>query len=117
MLLFVVCIYLFVSFVTFQYSEFVEESEKRQSEKPEINGVYYMKQTISNACGTIALLHAVANNEDRLDIKSDSVLKRFLDLTRGLSPEERGKQLERNPVRINSLIFFYCCIDLIIQLK
>ena len=25
-----------------------------------------MKQTISNACGTIGLLHAVGNNQDRL---------------------------------------------------
>lgn len=30
--------------------------------------LYYMKQTIGNACGTIALLHAVANNRDALGI-------------------------------------------------
>lgn len=30
--------------------------------------LYYMKQTIGNACGTIALLHAVANNRQSLDL-------------------------------------------------
>jgi hypothetical protein len=29
---------------------------------------YYMKQTIGNACGTIAMLHALGNNLDRLTI-------------------------------------------------
>lgn len=28
--------------------------------------VYFMKQTIGNACGTIGLIHAVANNQDKL---------------------------------------------------
>jgi ubiquitin carboxyl-terminal hydrolase L3 len=29
---------------------------------------YYMKQTIGNACGTIAMLHAVGNNKERAGI-------------------------------------------------
>lgn len=29
-----------------------------------LEGPYYMKQTIQNACGTIAVLHAVLNNRD-----------------------------------------------------
>ena len=31
-------------------------------------GVYFMRQTISNACGTIGLLHAVGNNLDTLKL-------------------------------------------------
>jgi hypothetical protein len=29
---------------------------------------YYMKQTIGNACGTIAMLHAIGNNQQRAGI-------------------------------------------------
>lgn len=29
--------------------------------------VYFMRQTIGNACGTIGLIHAVANNQEHLE--------------------------------------------------
>lgn len=29
--------------------------------------MYFMKQTIGNSCGTIGLIHAVANNQDKLE--------------------------------------------------
>lgn len=32
------------------------------------NGVYFMKQTIGNACGTIGTLHAIANTQDKVTI-------------------------------------------------
>lgn len=32
------------------------------------SGVFYMKQTIGNACGTIGLLHSLANNRQTLKI-------------------------------------------------
>lgn len=32
----------------------------------EDSGVYFLKQTASNSCGTIAVLHAVANNKGKL---------------------------------------------------
>ncbi len=28
---------------------------------------YFIKQTIRNACGTIALVHALANNKDKIE--------------------------------------------------
>ena len=31
-------------------------------------GVFFMRQTIGNACGTIGLLHSISNNKDRLDL-------------------------------------------------
>ena len=37
---------------------------KSQGYKPDPS-VYFMKQTISNACGTIGALHAIANNQDK----------------------------------------------------
>ena len=56
------------------------------------DSVYYMKQTISNACGTVAMIHSVAN---KIDLESGH-LKDFLEVTKEQSPEERAKQLEEN---------------------
>ena len=57
--------------------------------------MYYAKQTISNACGTVAMIHSVANNLDSITLE-DGILKNFLDATKTSSPEERAKQLEEN---------------------
>ena len=37
---------------------------------PQIVGkeVYFMKQTVGNACGTVGLLHSLANNLDRITL-------------------------------------------------
>ncbi|XP_011843366.1 PREDICTED: ubiquitin carboxyl-terminal hydrolase isozyme L1 isoform X2 [Mandrillus leucophaeus] len=45
--------------------------------------VYFMKQTIGNSCGTIGLIHAVANNQDKLGFEK-------------MSPEDRAKCFEKN---------------------
>ncbi|XP_030595336.1 ubiquitin carboxyl-terminal hydrolase isozyme L1 isoform X2 [Archocentrus centrarchus] len=57
---------------------------------------YFLKQTAVNSCGTIALLHAVANNKDKMTFDSASALKKFLDETANMSPDDRAKQLEKN---------------------
>jgi ubiquitin carboxyl-terminal hydrolase L3 len=56
-----------------------------------------MKQTIGNACGTIGLLHCVANSKDRLNLKAGSFLEQFLESTSSMTPEARGKHLEEPP--------------------
>lgn len=53
-----------------------------------------MKQTISNACGTVAMIHAVANNTDSIQLKEGSFLKKFLSETSNKTPEERAVALE-----------------------
>ncbi len=36
--------------------------------KPENKDVYFCKQFIGNACGTIGLIHAVCNNADSIEL-------------------------------------------------
>lgn len=70
-----------------------------------------MKQTIGNACGTIALLHAVCNSVKppaaALEVARGSFLEKFLLATQPLSPEERGSYLERPPPGAPSLDAFH----------
>ncbi|KAJ1915733.1 hypothetical protein H4219_004150 [Mycoemilia scoparia] len=58
------------------------------------SSLWFTKQTISNACGTIALIHALANNQDNVNFTEDSALKRYFEKTKPLSPAERGQILE-----------------------
>lgn len=52
-----------------QYETFKqEEEEKLKDQRQEVSpDVYFIKQTIGNACGTIGLIHAVANNQGHLE--------------------------------------------------
>lgn len=52
-----------------QYETFRQEEEaKIKAQGQEVSSdVYFMKQTIGNACGTIGLIHAVANNQRHLE--------------------------------------------------
>ncbi|KAA0184896.1 hypothetical protein HAZT_HAZT002746 [Hyalella azteca] len=60
--------------------------------------LFYMKQYVGNACGAVALIHALANNAQRqaLIAWSDGPLKTFLEKTASMSPEERGHALEED---------------------
>ncbi|KAG0710492.1 Ubiquitin carboxyl-terminal hydrolase isozyme L3 [Chionoecetes opilio] len=78
-----------------------EDFKKKQEEEQEEAGasvpenVYFMKQFVGNACGTVALIHAVANNRDSIEL-SDGALKDFLVKTEAMGPEERGHALEED---------------------
>lgn len=58
--------------------------------------VFFMKQVIRNACGTIALLHAVGNNLDKIELCEDSPLKKYFISVDSMSPLERGQELSKN---------------------
>lgn len=58
--------------------------------------VYFLKQTVGNSCGTIALLHVVGNNKVHMTFNDGSTLKNFLDATAGMSIDERAKQFQEN---------------------
>jgi ubiquitin carboxyl-terminal hydrolase L3 len=68
----------------------IESCDQNKSE------VYFMRQTIGNACGTIALIHAIANNMDCIEFSPNSSLKSFIDLSKSLKPCEKAKLLETN---------------------
>ncbi len=57
-----------------------------------------MKQYASNACGTVAAFHAIANiSKYYLDlVGKDSYFEKFLENTKDLSPEERGEYFKKD---------------------
>ena len=53
----------------------------------------FIRQYVENACGPIALAHAVANTLEPVELDEDGFLARFLRATEGLDGDARGKQL------------------------
>ncbi|KAM3864721.1 ubiquitin carboxyl-terminal hydrolase isozyme L1-like [Diretmus argenteus] len=71
----------------------------RQQQANKVTGdseIYFLKQTVVNSCGTIALLHTVANNKSKMVFDSDSALNKFLDETADMASDDRAKHLEKN---------------------
>ncbi len=84
---------------------------KTQQEKLEKEGqslstsTYFVKQLVPNACGTIAVVHAIANNMSRIQLDStfsrlraltfpeEKALFKFITSTQDKSPLERGELL------------------------
>ena len=82
--------------VTEKYEEYrVLEEEKYKKDPQSIPAsTYYMTQTISNACGTVAIIHCIANTmDDQLELKEGPLRKLILE-TKGMTPLEKGKKLE-----------------------
>lgn len=64
------------------------------TEEADNKNMYFIKQTIGNACGTIGIIHSVLNNVERLELVGDKHLLKFLAATKEMSPEDRAKHLE-----------------------
>ncbi|XP_071698521.1 ubiquitin carboxyl-terminal hydrolase 3-like [Rutidosis leptorrhynchoides] len=60
------------------------------------DGVYFMRQTVGNACGTIGLLHAIGNIKSEIKLVEDSFLDRFYKFTANMDPMERALYLEND---------------------
>lgn len=75
-----------------------EEQEKLSAaagdQKPSHGDVYFTKQTVGNACGTVAVIHSVANNLERIPLTDDSFLRKFINETEQLEPTEKAEKLE-----------------------
>ncbi|KAM7272382.1 hypothetical protein ACFE04_027045 [Oxalis oulophora] len=52
--------------------------------------VYFMKQTVGNACGTIGLLHALGNATSHIKLSEGSFLDKFFKSTATMDPLERA---------------------------
>ncbi|XP_067890422.1 ubiquitin carboxyl-terminal hydrolase isozyme L3 isoform X2 [Heterodontus francisci] len=93
-----VCSILLLFPVTEKYEAFKQEQEaKIKAEGQKVDPqVYFIKQTINNACGTIGLIHALANNRNKLEFEANSAMKKFLNKSAPLSPEEKAKYLEKD---------------------
>lgn len=77
-----------------------EEFARVEQENIEKNGqvlspnVYFMKQTVGNACGTVGILHAIGNARSTLTIAPDSYLERMYAKTETMTPENIAADLE-----------------------
>lgn len=74
-----------------------DDAENPPSSQAAPSSLYFMKQTIGNACGTIGMLHALGNNTKELPIDAGSFLDTFFSTTIPMTPEERGAYLESPP--------------------
>lgn len=55
-----------ISFILLFPSPDREEEELVRSSSPKTEGVFFMRQLLDNACGTIAVIHSILNNKDIL---------------------------------------------------
>ncbi|KAJ2536051.1 Ubiquitin carboxyl-terminal hydrolase isozyme L3 [Coemansia sp. RSA 1933] len=74
--------------------EELRKQEALSSENKVSPNVWFMKQTIGNACGTMAIFHALGNNQKTLPIGGD--LAAFFEKVKDMSPEERAAELEQS---------------------
>lgn len=77
------------------------ESEQERLQQNSIkqdpcDGVYFMRQTVGNACGTIGLLHAIGNVTSEIKLVEGSFLDRFYKSTASMDPMERALYLEND---------------------
>ncbi|KAL1834769.1 hypothetical protein ACET3Z_004420 [Daucus carota] len=75
------------------------EEERIQQDtvtKDQIKGVYYMRQTVGNACGTVGLLHAIGNITSKINLLENSYLDKFYKSTANMDPMERAVYLEND---------------------
>ncbi|XP_037957819.1 ubiquitin carboxyl-terminal hydrolase [Teleopsis dalmanni] len=78
------------------YEQHRREENERLLSSPETHpdDLFYMRQCTPNACGTVALIHSIANAKG-IQLK-DGILKNFLENVSDMTPEKRGEALEND---------------------
>lgn len=66
-----------------------------ETKEPSKN-VYFTKQTIGNACGTVGIIHALGNAASRIKLGEGSYFDRFYKRTANMDPAQRAAFLEED---------------------
>ncbi|KAK7454095.1 ubiquitinyl hydrolase 1 [Stygiomarasmius scandens] len=79
-----------------RYRRAAEDERLAKEGGPKVDeSVFWMTQTIRNACGAMAMIHGIANS--RVQLRPSSPLQVFLDECRSKPPSEWSKLLENSP--------------------
>jgi len=84
--------------VVVSYNKFKTAQKRTRSKKISSGGqkvsekLYFVRQHVGMACGSIAVIHAIANNRSLIKLE-DFGLAKFLENTKDKDPEERGHML------------------------
>ena len=69
------------------------EARGKDTPVPDQNGPWFTLQTVSNQCGTIALIHSIMNNLQRIKINPGSWFDQFAKKTASMTPEQRAEDI------------------------
>ena len=73
-----------------------KQVEAQQAAGTTGDGVFFCRQTIGNACGTIGIVHSLANNAEHLTMSGDGFIGNFIAKTKGMSADERAGVLQED---------------------
>ncbi|KAG0046314.1 Ubiquitin carboxyl-terminal hydrolase isozyme L3 [Gryganskiella cystojenkinii] len=87
--------------VSEKYEAYIQEEKQRIDQEGQVVSpkVVFYPQTIENACGTMGVIHSIANNwahGGSLELTDGGIMKKFLEKTVNLTPNERAKALEED---------------------
>ncbi|KAH0741585.1 hypothetical protein KY290_034628 [Solanum tuberosum] len=109
-------------------AERVQQDSETKVQDP-TSTIYFMKQTVGNACGTIGLLHAIGNITSEIKLDEGSFLDKFFKSTACMDPMERASFLESDreievahsvaatagdtevPVNVDTHFICFTCVD------
>ncbi|XP_059052400.1 ubiquitin carboxyl-terminal hydrolase-like [Achroia grisella] len=77
------------------YEQLRRKEENNLVNKEPPKDVFHLRQVLSNVCGTIALVHSVANNTHNIELK-EGPLKKYLKDAEGLDAAAKGALLENS---------------------
>eukprot|EP00960_Hanusia_phi_P064053 765677-Hanusia_phi.AAC.3 len=87
---------LFLFPLTPEIEKFADETVAKIEKEPQVipDSLWFCKQKIGNACGTMAVLHALLNCQESIEIEGWA--KRLYEKTKAQSPDERADELNED---------------------